>query len=181
MMYSCNESNDFFHTFLTLTYPSAYYMLYRNMSIYCNTLGAIYRYGKIQYRPSSNTLSLCRNIYHIVAKECPSVVPLTSTCTWSSIVYMYTHNCMCNVLNKHSASTLSWGIVPWHTCILTLHLLELVMCAYDCMGTVYMYVQQYIHLYEHASEYMYMCVCAFLSVWLCLCTSCTVVHLSVCV
>ena len=29
-------------------------MLYHNMSIYCNTLGAIYRYGKIQYRPSSN-------------------------------------------------------------------------------------------------------------------------------
>jgi len=29
-------------------------MLYRNMSIYCNTLGAIYRYGEIQYRPNSN-------------------------------------------------------------------------------------------------------------------------------
>ena len=58
MMYSCNDSNDLFHTFLTLTCPSAYYMLYRNMSIYCNTLGAIYRYGKIQYRHSSNDYSL---------------------------------------------------------------------------------------------------------------------------
>jgi len=29
-------------------------MLYCNMSIYCNTLGAIYQCGKIQYRPSSN-------------------------------------------------------------------------------------------------------------------------------
>jgi len=53
MMYSCNDSNDLFHTFLTLTCPSAYYMLYRNMSIYCNTLGAKSRYGKIQYRHSS--------------------------------------------------------------------------------------------------------------------------------
>jgi len=53
MMYSCNDCNDLLHAFLTLTCPSAYYMLYRNMSIYCNTLGAIYRYGKIQYRPSS--------------------------------------------------------------------------------------------------------------------------------
>ena len=32
MMYSCNDSNDLLHTFLTLTCPSAYYMLYRNMS-----------------------------------------------------------------------------------------------------------------------------------------------------
>jgi len=53
-MYSCDDSNDLLHAFLTLTCPSAYYMLYHNMSIYCNTLGAIYRYGKIQYRPSSN-------------------------------------------------------------------------------------------------------------------------------
>ena len=28
-MYSCNDSNDLFHTLLTLTRPSAYYMLYR--------------------------------------------------------------------------------------------------------------------------------------------------------
>ena len=56
MMYSYDDSNDLLHAFLTLTCPSAYYMLYRNMSIYCNTLDAIYRYGKIQYRPSSNTL-----------------------------------------------------------------------------------------------------------------------------
>jgi len=54
MMYSCDDSNDLRHAFLTLTCPSAYYMLYRNMSIYCNTLGAIYQYGKIQYRPSSS-------------------------------------------------------------------------------------------------------------------------------
>ena len=54
MMYSCNDSNDLLHTFLTLICPSAYYMLYCNMSIHCNTLGAIYRYGKIQYRHSSN-------------------------------------------------------------------------------------------------------------------------------
>ena len=53
MMYSCNDSNDLFHTFLTLICLSAHYMLYRNMSIYCNTLGAIYRYGKI-YRHSSS-------------------------------------------------------------------------------------------------------------------------------
>ena len=56
MMYSCNDSNALLHAFLTLTCPSAYYMLYRNMSIYCNTLSAIYRYGKIQYCPSSNSL-----------------------------------------------------------------------------------------------------------------------------
>jgi len=39
-------------------------MLYRNMSIYCNTLGAIYRYSKIQYCPSSSTEcspDLCRS------------------------------------------------------------------------------------------------------------------------
>ena len=54
MIYSCDDSNDLLHAFLTLTCPSAYYMLYRNMSIYCNTWGAIYRYGKIQYRPSSS-------------------------------------------------------------------------------------------------------------------------------
>jgi len=54
MMYSCDDSNDLLHAFLTLICPSAYYMLYRNMSIYCNTLGAIYQCGKIQYRPSSN-------------------------------------------------------------------------------------------------------------------------------
>ena len=53
MMYSCHDSNDLLHAFLTLTCPLAYCMLYCNMSIYCNTLGAIYRYGKIQYRPSS--------------------------------------------------------------------------------------------------------------------------------
>jgi len=47
MMYSCDDSNDLLHAFLTLTCPSAYYMLYCNMSIYCNTLGAIYRYGKV--------------------------------------------------------------------------------------------------------------------------------------
>jgi len=53
-MYSCGDSNDLLHAFLTLTCPSAYYMLYRNMSIYCNILGAIYRYGKVQYRHSSS-------------------------------------------------------------------------------------------------------------------------------
>jgi len=54
MMYSCDDSNDLLHAFLTLTCPSAYYMLYCNISIYCNTLGAIYRYGKIQYHPRSS-------------------------------------------------------------------------------------------------------------------------------
>ena len=34
MMYSFNDSNDLFHTFLTLICPSAHYMLYCNMSIY---------------------------------------------------------------------------------------------------------------------------------------------------
>ena len=62
MMYSCNDSDDLLHAFLTLTCPSAYYMLYCNMSIYCNTLGAIYRYGKIQYRPSSN-IQCCTNTH----------------------------------------------------------------------------------------------------------------------
>ena len=52
MMYSCDESNDLLQAFLTLTCPSAYYMLYRNMSIYCNTLCAIYRYGKIHIVPA---------------------------------------------------------------------------------------------------------------------------------
>ena len=55
MMYSCNDSNDLLHAFLTLTCPSVYYMLYHNMSIYCSTLGAIYPYGKIQYCPSFST------------------------------------------------------------------------------------------------------------------------------
>lgn len=110
------------------------------------------------------TLPLCRNIYHIVAKECPSVVHLTcaSTCTCLSIIYMYTHNCMCNVLNKHSTSTLFWGIVPRH--ILTLHLLEPVMCAYDCMGTVYMYSM---------FSSTYICMCMHLS-------PCTCIHVYVC-
>jgi len=63
MMYSCNDSNDL-HAFLTLACPSAYYMLYRNMSIYCNTSGAIYRYGKIQYRSSSNVHN-CSGIGHL--------------------------------------------------------------------------------------------------------------------
>jgi len=52
-MYSCDDSNDLLHAFLTVTCPSAYCMLYRNMSICCNALGAIYRCGKIQYRHSS--------------------------------------------------------------------------------------------------------------------------------
>ena len=56
MMYSCDDSNDLLHAFFTLTCPSAYYMLYRNMSIYTQyTLGAIYWYGKIQYCPSSKS------------------------------------------------------------------------------------------------------------------------------
>ena len=58
MMYSCDDSNDFLHGFLTPTYPSGYYTLYRNMSIYCNILGAIYRYGIIQYHPSSTVQSI---------------------------------------------------------------------------------------------------------------------------
>ena len=38
-------------------------MLYRDMSIYCNSLGAIYRYGKIQYRHSSSTNTKLNSVF----------------------------------------------------------------------------------------------------------------------
>lgn len=62
-----NDSNDLFHTFLTLTCLSAdYRLMYHNMSIYRNTLRAIHQYGKTQYHCSSsrylNSSSYCNPI-----------------------------------------------------------------------------------------------------------------------
>jgi len=71
-MYSCDDCSDLLHAFLTLTCPSAYYMLYCNISIYCNTLGAIYRYSKIQYRPSSSAQWICvvgEALIHVVDSQ----------------------------------------------------------------------------------------------------------------
>ena len=68
MMYRCNDSNDLFHTSLTLTCPSAYYMLYRN-SQYIAILW-------VQY------INMAK--YSIV-----------TALTWSSSIYTWLHGAVC--------------------------------------------------------------------------------------